>query len=300
MSIDQLNTILQQAAANPPPENSSPIELRKWFEAAYADLPLPDSVIMETVSLGPIGGEFFQFPGCDNRKLVIYYHGGGFMFGSTRTHRTISANLARVTGTRVLSVDYRLAPEFMVPTAHDDAYAAYVWALEQGYNAGNISVGGDSAGGNLALSTVVRARDEGFKLPGSLILMSPALDFADEGGSHNTKADAPLLNKELAGLFTACYLGNTDRHDSRITPLYANLAGLPPVLLHVGTREFLLDDTLTLAERLHAANVQVDLRVWPGMCHSWQLFAPFLDEGMASIEQAGQFINTHFKANSNQ
>ncbi|UJW84215.1 alpha/beta hydrolase [Devosia sp. SL43] len=293
MSKQQLDFILKLSAENPPPANATPPQLREWFEAINAQTPIAEGAMIETISVGPCSAELIRLPGGDESRLVIYYHGGGFLFGSPRSHRTIATHLAKASGATVLSVDYRLAPEHPAPTAHDDSLAAYRWALDAGYAPGRISLTGDSAGGNLALATAVRARDAGLALPSSIALMSPALDLAGDLASHTTNADAPLVNRPLADLFTAAYVGPGDPRSPSVTPLSSNLANLPPVLVHVGTWELLFDDSVTVVERIKASGGRAELKVWEGMCHSWQLFAPMLEEGMASINEAGAFVRRH-------
>nr|WP_295883906.1 alpha/beta hydrolase [uncultured Devosia sp.] len=293
MSKEQLDFILKISAENPPPANATPPQLREWFEAINAQTPIADGAMIETISVGPCSAELIRLPGGDENRLVIYYHGGGFLFGSPRSHRTIATHLAKASGATVLSVDYRLAPEHPAPTAHDDAYAAYRWALDRGYPPASVVLSGDSAGGNLALAAAVRARDAGLPLPACLVLMSPALDLASEGESHRTMADAPLVNRDLMGLFNMVYVGAGDLRSPKVTPFYGDVSGLPPVLVHVGSWELLRDDSISIAARINAAGGKAELKVWEGMCHSWQLFAPMLEEGMASIEEAGDFVRRH-------
>jgi acetyl esterase/lipase len=196
----------------------------------------------------------------------------------------------------VLAADYRLAPEDPAPAAHDDAFAVYEWALAQGYAPSAIALTGDSAGGNLALSVAVRAKKEGLPQPGALVLMSPALDLAGEGNSHRSVPDAPLLTPGLMELFNAVYIGAGDRKSELVTPFYSDFAGLPPILVQVGSWEILRDDSVTVVERFKAAGVSAELKVFEGMVHSWQLFAPMLEEGMASIEEAGGFLRRHLQS----
>jgi monoterpene epsilon-lactone hydrolase len=290
MSKEQLATILELSAQNPPPQGG-PIELREWFEGINAATPVAAGLVIESVTIGAFSAEILTAPGADGDKLVIYYHGGGFMMGSPRSHRVIASNLARTSGVAVLSVAYRLAPEHPAPTAHDDAFTAYKWALDEGFDAASLALTGDSAGGNMALATAVRAREAGLPQPAAIAVFSPALDLAAEGESHAT--DAPLLVRPLMDLFNAIYLGDGDRKSASVTPFYSDLSGLPPTLVHVGTWEILRDDSVTMAERLRAAGVETEFKQWDGMVHSWQLFAPMLDEGMASIEEAGSFLRRH-------
>ena len=290
MSRQQLDFILRVAAENPPPEGATPGQLRAWFEAGNAQTPVAGNCHIERVACGPMGGDLIHPFGGDETRLIIYYHGGGFVFGSSRSHRTIATHLARAAGCPVLAPDYRLAPEYAAPVAHDDAYAVYQWALSRGGAPVKIALAGDSAGGNLALATAVRAKAAGGRLPEALVLMSPALDLAGEGPSHRSVTDAPLLTPQLMAIFNACYIGDGDRKAAAVTPFYADFSGLPATLVHVGSREILRDDSVTVVERLKKAGVQAELKIWDGMCHSWQLFAPMLDEGIGSIDEAGAFL----------
>lgn len=293
MSLVELDALLAVMAANPPPQGG-PLELRDWFNVAHAALPVPEGLEIRRVEAGPVGGDLILPADAVPGRLIIYYHGGGFVLGSARTHRTVAANLARAANIAVLAADYRLAPEHAFPAAHDDALSAFHWALAEGYEA--IALSGDSAGGNLALSTAVRARNGGGQSPAALALMSPALDFAGDGETHHSVSDDPILSKELVGLFLSAYLPGRNLRDPAVTPLFAELSGLPPVLVHVGSREMLRDDSVTIARRLRGAGVQAELRVWDGMCHSWQLYAPLVREGMDSIEQIASFLRGHLVA----
>jgi acetyl esterase/lipase len=290
MSKEQLAQILQVSAENPPPENAGPPEMRAWFEAINEQTPIPDGATIERISCGPVDGDSIGYAGAADDAVIIYYHGGGFLFGSSRSHRVIAANLARASGIPVVAPDYRLAPEHPAPAAHDDADGTYLWALDQGYPPSRIALSGDSAGGNLALAAAVRARDEGKPVPGAIAVMSPALDLADDGDSHHAVLDAPLLTPELMSLFNAVYVGPGDRRSAEVTPLHSDLSSLPPVLVHVGSWELLRDDAITVTERITRAGGEATLKIFDGMCHSWQLFTPMLDEGMQSIEEAARFM----------
>ncbi len=293
MSKQQLAAILEMSAQNPPPANAAPAAMRAWIEGVASQLPVAENVQIERVNCGPCDGELILPAGGDASRLIILYHGGGFFFGSSRTHRVIASNLARTAGSAVLTPDYRLAPEHPAPAAHDDAFAVYQWALKQGYAPGKVALIGDSSGGNLALATVIRAKEAGLALPGALTLMSPWLDVAREGASHQGTPDDPVVSTELLERFTIYYLGDEDRKSPTATPFYADFSGLPPTLVHVGTRERLHDDSVTVVERMKTAGVAADLKIFDGMSHNWQLYAPMLDEGMASIEECAAFIKAH-------
>jgi epsilon-lactone hydrolase len=293
MSKQQLDGILEIAAQNPPPVDATATMMRKWAEGITSHTPLANNVEIRRVKFGSFEGDLILPKGGDAARLIIYYHGGGFFFFSSRTYRVTTTNLARATGSAVLVPDYRLAPEHPAPAAHDDAFAIYQSALAQGYAPARIVLSGDSAGGNLALATAVRARNAGLPLPGALMLFSPWLDFAEQGASYRTISDDPILPPPVLDGFKFAYLGNVDRKSPDVTPFYADLRGLPPTLVHAGSWERLRDDSVRIVERLKAAGVPAELTIFDGMCHGWQLFAPMLDEGMASIEQGAAFIAAH-------
>lgn len=293
MSKQQLDGILKMAAQNPPPASATPDLMRNWAEGITSHTPLSENVAITRVKFGSFEGDLVLPAGGDPSRLIIYYHGGGFFFFSSRTYRVTTTNLARATGSAVFVPDYRLAPENPAPAAHDDAFAVYRSALSQGYAPARIALTGDSAGGNLALATAVRARDAGLPLPGSLLLLSPWLDFAEQGASYRNTPDDPILPPQVLDGFKLAYLGNGDRKSSRVTPFDADLSGLPPTLVHVGSWERLRDDSVAIVERMKAAGDDAELKIFDGMCHGWQLFAPFLDEGMASIEAGARFIRAH-------
>ena len=293
MSKQQLAEILKIGAQNPPPANATPQRMREWAEGITSHTPLAEKVRIERVNCGPLQADLIRPAGRDPSRLIIYYHGGGFFLFSRRTYRVTTTNLARASGSAVLAPDYRLGPEDPAPAAHDDAFAVYQWALSQGYAPDKVSLSGDSAGGNLALATAVRAKDAGLPLPSSLVLLSPWLDFVEEGASYRSTPDEPILPPPVLDGFKFAYLGNGDRKSSAVTPFYADFGGLPPTLVHVGSWERLRDDSITVVGRMKAAGVAADLKIFDGMCHGWQLYAPMLDEGMASIDEAAAFITSH-------
>ena len=185
MSTQQLAAILEMSAQNPIPANATPTVMRASVEDFAGRLPVAKNIQIERVNCGPCDGDLILPAGGDARRLIIFYHGGGYLFGSSRTHRVIASNLARAAGSAALVPDYRLAPENPAPAAHDDAFAVYQWALKQGgYGSSKVALSGDSVGGNLALATAVRAKEAGLPQPAALTLASPWLDLAREGASH--------------------------------------------------------------------------------------------------------------------
>jgi acetyl esterase/lipase len=222
---------------------------------------------------------------------VLYFHGGGYVIGSINTHRALGAGVSRAAKARVLVLDYRLAPEHPHPAAVDDAVSAYRWLLQQGISPKRIALAGDSAGGGLVVATLVALRDQGEKLPAAGVCISPWIDLECLGESMTSKASVdPMVQKEGVLQLAALYLGGQSPRTPLAAPLYADLSGLPPLLIQVGTAETLLDDASRLAERARKAGVEVIYDPWEGMIHVWPLFAPMLDEGKQAIDKFGAFI----------
>ena len=293
MSRQQLAAILEMTSRNHPPENATPAMMRAWVEDAMSHTPVAQNIEITRVNCGPCEGDLILPAGGDASRLIIFYHGGGFFFCSSRTHRVVASNLARAAGCAVLAPDYRLAPEHPAPAAHDDAFGVYRWALDHGYAPGKIALSGDSVGGNLSLAAALRAKKAGLPLPSALALMSPWLDFAQQGASYRDTPDDPIFSDDLLELFKRAYIGDGDRKSPEVTPFYSDFTGLPTTLTHVGSWEKLRDDAVTLVSRLKGAGVSADLKIFDGMCHTFQMFAPMLDEGMASIEESAAFIKAH-------
>lgn len=235
-------------------------------------------------------------------RTVLYLHGGGYFFCSPRTHRSITCGLARSAMARVAVPDYRLAPEHPAPAALDDALHVYRQLLDEGTAAHSIVIAGDSAGGGLALALLMALRDAGDPLPAAGVLFSPWTDLAVTGETVTSLADTDVLF-DGRGLRAAAklYLGHPDAsgqqgidaHDPRVSPLYGDFAGLPPLLIQASDSEVLLDDARRVAERAKAAGVQVDFRVWEKVPHAWQVFSPFLPESRKALKEAGRFIRQH-------
>jgi epsilon-lactone hydrolase len=205
VSKQQLTAIPEMSGQNPMPASATPAVMRAWVEAVASHLPVAGNVQIEQVNCGPCDGDLILPASADASRLIILYHGGGFLFGSSRTHRVIASHLARAAGSAVLVPDYRLAPENPAPTAHEDAFAVYQWALKRGYASGKVALYGDSSGGNLALATAVRAKAVGLPQRGALTLVSPWLDLAREGASDQATPDDPVVSTELLELFTLTY-----------------------------------------------------------------------------------------------
>jgi len=221
-------------------------------------------------------------------------HGGGYVIGSINTHRDLMGRIARASGARVLGINYRLAPEHPFPAAVDDSVAAYRWMIAQGLKPNRIAVAGDSAGGGLAVATLVAIRDAKLPIPGAGVCLSPWVDMEGIGKSMESKAAIdPVVQREgLLGM-AAAYLGGQNPRSPLAAPLYADLKGLPPLLIQVGEAETLLDDSTRLADRAKTAGVSATLEVWPEMIHVWQMFASFLPEGQQAVDGIGGFLKEH-------
>lgn len=261
------------------------------MRAIMIETQAPDGVTCTPVDAGGVSAEWSVAAGVDEAKVVLYVHGGGYVMGSAGSHRDMTGRLSKAAGARVLSLNYRLAPEHPFPAPVDDAVAAYRWLLAQGISPGNIAVAGDSAGGGLAIATLLSLRDAGEPLPAAGIGISPWVDMEGTGESMTTRAAVdPVVQKEgLLGM-AKLYLGDADPKSPLAAPLHADLGGLPPLLLQVGDAETLLDDSTRLAEKARAAGVDVTLKVWDEMPHVWHLFAPILPEGRQAIDEIGSFF----------
>jgi epsilon-lactone hydrolase len=244
------------------------------------------------VDAGGVPGELIATPASQPDRHVLFLHGGGYVTGSPALYRHFTWRIATAVRARVLALDYRLAPEHPFPAALDDALAAYRWLVAGMADSRRTAVMGDSAGGGLALALLLRLRDDGHELPAAAIALSPWTDLALTGASLsiNAKSD-PMLNPADARLFADCYLAGANPRNPYASPLYGNLTGLPPALIHVGSDEILRDDAGRMAEALRAAGCRVEIEVWRRMPHVWHLFAPVLPEARQAIANIGAFAD---------
>jgi epsilon-lactone hydrolase len=286
----ELDAFLRQA----PVDFSLPVEaLRAGFEEAMRHVPVADNVRTTPVTLGEVGAVDVVVDGVTPADVVLYFHGGGYVIGSAQSSVPLAAELAQRTGAKVITVDYRLAPEHPFPAAVDDARAAYQELLTQGVAPGRIAFAGESAGGGLAVAAVLALRDAAVTLPTSILAMSPWADLTLSGDTFLEKqpVDAVLTG---AGLRRSVedYVGSADPSDPYISPIFGDLHGLPPILIQSGSREILLSDSLRLASRAAVADVQVTLDVVPGVPHVFQAYAGMLDEGEAALRRAADFLRS--------
>jgi len=265
----------------------------KLDEIARRGIRLPKGVTARTVMAGGVHAEWIEPVEAASRKAILYLHGGGYCICSIDTHRGLAARLALASSTPVLLIAYRLAPEHPFPAALEDAQSAYLWLLGQGISPKNIAISGDSAGGGLTLACAVNLRNAGNRLPGALVCISPWTDLTFSGETVQTLADVDPVLKLGKAPDADYYTGAHDPADPLISPLFADLSGLPPLLIHVGTDEILLSDSTRLAEKARLAGVDVTIKIWKDMWHVFQVFAPYVPEAQQSIDLIGAFIKKH-------
>lgn len=277
--------------------NSSTLPLaerRAAAEDTASLFPPPDDVRFTDADAGGVPAEWTVAPGASADRVVLYFHGGAYSTCSPRTHRRFTAALSRETGANVLVPDYRLAPEHAFPAAVDDAVCAYRWLLNRGLATGHLAVAGDSAGGGLTIAALVAARDAGLRLPAAAAVLSPWTDLELAGESIKTKVDVdPTIQVQSVKESADWYLAGADPRNPLASPIHADLTGLPPLLVHVGSREVLLDDATRLAERARDCGVDVTLEIWPEMIHVWHLFTGLVPEADEGMRRVAKFLREH-------
>jgi epsilon-lactone hydrolase len=275
------------------PRPASVAERRERLDALGRAFVTADDIQLESVSADGVPGEWSAAPGSDAARVLLYLHGGGFSAGSIASHRAMVAEAGRAAQARTLAIDYRRTPEHPFPAALDDALRVYGWLLAQGVEPSRVAIGGDSAGGGLTLALMVALRDRGLPLPGCGWCISPWVDMEATGGSFAVKAaDDPMISREYILELAGWYLGKTGPRTPLAAPIHADLRGLPPLLIQVGSAETLLDDAVQIAARAGMADVKVTLEVWPGMIHAWPLFYQQLSDGRRAIAAAGSFVRS--------
>ena len=272
---------------------------RPLLEQMLTSQPLPADVRTTPGDLGGIAVVFIDIADVEPRGTIFHIHGGGFALGSAAGSVGLASSLARKTGMRAVSVDYRLAPEHPYPAGLQDVTAAYRALLEQAGSAAHVVVSGESAGGNLAVELLVAGKADGLTMPAAALLLSPMTDLTATGSSYAGKADVdPAISAQAIRARTADYLAgtDTDRSDPLVSPIFADLSGLPPLLIQAGSHEVLLDDATRLAVKAATDDVAVILDITPGVPHVFQAFAALLDEGDIALNRAARFIKDHVSA----
>ena len=294
MSTEQrenLDAILRQSAF---PADLEVSELRRLLRELTSAQPLPADVTVTAAALGGVPTAEITVDGIEPRHVILYFHGGVYVLGDAFQAAGLAAQIGRRTRATVISVDYRLAPEHPYPAAVDDALAAYQALLHAGTDPADIAFAGESAGGGLAIATLVNARDQGLPLPAAAFVMSPYADLTLAGTTMDTKRAAdPLLSRENLQPRVPDYTSGQDPAADLISPIFADLSGLPPLIIQAGTHEVLLDDAIRLARQAATADVAVTLDITPGVPHVFQAYYAILDEAVTALDRAGQLLSAY-------
>jgi acetyl esterase/lipase len=289
---ENLEAILRQSAF---PAGIDLNEQRRLLRELISAQPLPADVTVTAAALGGVPTAEITIDGIEPRHVVLYFHGGVYVLGDAFQAAGLASQIGRRTRAKVISVDYRLAPEHPYPAAVDDALAAYEALLQNGTAPSDIAFAGESAGGGLAVATLVNARDHGLPLPAAAFAMSPYADLTLAGTTMQTKGEVDvLMSRENLQARVTDYTSGQDAALGLISPVFADLSGLPPLIIQAGSHEVLLDDAVRLARQAAIADVQVTLDITPRVPHVFQAYAPILDEGAAALDRAGQFLTAHF------
>jgi monoterpene epsilon-lactone hydrolase len=288
---EMIDAILRQSAF---PLDSTVEEQRELLRQAISAQPLPAAVTVTPAALGLIPTAEITVDGIEARHVVLYFHGGVFVMGDAFLAAGLASQVGRRTHAKVISVDYRLAPEHPYPAAIDDALAAYEALLQTGVAPADIAFAGESAGGGIVIATLVNARDHGLPLPAAAFVMSPYVDLTLAGPSMETRREVdPLLSRELLEARVGDYTAGQDAALGLISPLFADLSGLPPLIIQAGGHEVLLDDAMRLAAQAATADVEVTLEITPGVPHVFQAYHPILDEAAAALDRAGALLSAY-------
>jgi len=272
-----------------------PLSVARWAEKRSATrVHMPADITHEVVSADGVRCEWLIPKDSAKDQVLLYLHGGGFVYGLSFLHRNMVSYLARKMGVRALLVDYRLAPEYPFPAALDDCVTAYRWLLKHSISAQNIVVAGDSAGGNLTITTLMKLRNSGDPLPASAACLSPVADLTERDEASREVHD-PLLHPRATRLYKESYVAKNDARDPLISPVFGDWRGLPPLLVHAGEDEFLRQDAVRIDELAREAGVDVRLEIYPRMWHVWQLYLT-VPEAIQSLDDIAQFLKAHVES----
>jgi monoterpene epsilon-lactone hydrolase len=290
MSIKDAETVLKIIREENAHKAENIEEVRERLKFFYRRFRSKLDISVEPFFIGHIPAFWISAPGVSKDHTILFFHGGGFMVGSTDDHLDLCGKLSRSAGCRVLSVDYRLAPEHIFPAALDDCIVSYLWLIEMGTSPSLIVPVGISAGGNLILSMFMKLRATGIPLPKAAVCISPAVDMTSREDACEKNAVNDWLLKEDLELLRRIYLRRHDPKDPLVSPTYGDLRDFPPLFIQVGTHETLLDDVSAFVGKAKAAGVDVTFDVWEGMFHCWQIFSSMLPEGQQAIDNIGVYI----------
>lgn len=275
----------------------NPCAARRDFEFRMTKLPLARHVRNSRESIDGIPCDWLVPDNCDDAPLIVYLHGGAYVMGSPATHRRLASFIAVSAGMRVVLPDYRLAPEHRFPSQLEDSLTVWRALVRGGLDPGKMAIGGDSAGGNLSVATMLALRDSGEALPAACILLSPWLDLAGEGESHSTRSHYdPWFEPEKMPALVAHFCDRSQLREPLVSPVFADASGIPPTLIQVGDHEILLSDATRLADNIRASGGRVELQVWPDMWHVFQYFVGQMPESAKAIGDIGRFLRSEFLA----
>ena len=269
-----------------------PLPITRWIIGKINErTKLPMDITHEKVSADGVPCEWLIPERSEQNQVLLYLHGGGFVLGQTPAHLEIGAHLAQKMNTGILMVDYRLAPEYPFPAALDDCVTAYRWLLNQGYSADSITIAGDSAGGNLTITTLMKLRDSGNPLPIAAACLSPVADLTNKAEKFQEVHD-DILHPKAAKFFNESYIADNDINNPLISPAFGDWHGLPPMLIHAGEDEILYADAVQIESLIREAGGTVQLKIYPRMWHVWQLNMQ-LPQAKQSLDEIAQFLTSH-------
>jgi monoterpene epsilon-lactone hydrolase len=272
-------------------KNATLQQRRAILEDGARKLPMPPNAGVKQTTIGNIAAEWLRPIGAPDNRAILYLHGGAYTMGSCATHRALASRIAIAGKTPALLPEFRLAPEYPFPAALDDGMTVYRWLIDSGISPQKIVIVGDSSGGGLTMALAILLREKNAPLPAAIACLSPWADLALTGESLTTRAKVdPICSIEESQFHATHYIGEHDAQAPLVSPIYADLHGLPPIFIQAGDREILLSDAIRLADRAHTDGVDTELEVWDGMWHVWHLFARYVPEGQRAINKVGAFI----------
>jgi monoterpene epsilon-lactone hydrolase len=286
-TAEEVKTIINKSL---PSSQSNIFQLRKDFEQLYLKFSSKQELNVESQNIGDIPAFKICAENAQNDYRILFFHGGGFTTGSTKDHLDLCGKLSSSSGACVFSVDYKLAPEHKFPAPHEDCLTSYLWLLKQGIEPSKIIIAGISAGGTLALSTLLSLRDNGVELPAAAVCMSPLVDMLFQGHSMVTNRGKDWMTHKRLENIKKVYLKGHDLMQPLASPLYADLYGLPPIMIQAGSHELLLDDIIRFHKKAVDSDVEVTFELWKDMFHSFQIFSSCVEEGQNAIYSAGEYI----------
>lgn len=290
MSTEQAEEVLEIINKSISLSQGNIFQLRRDFEQLYFKFSSKQEFDVKPQNINGIPGFKICAENAQNDRIILFFHGGSFTAGSTKDHLDLCGKLSRASGACVFSIDYRLAPEHKFPDAVEDCLMSYLWLLKQGMEPSKIVITGISAGGTLALSTLLSLRDNEVELPRAAVCMSPVVNMLFEGHSMVTNRGKDWITQERLEKSRKVYLKGNNLTQALASPLYADLQGLPPIMIQVGSRELILDDVIKFYEKAVESEVEISFELWKDMFHSFQIFSSSIEEGQNALDNAGMYI----------